>query len=152
MGCATVAPPPPTVPRAVESRLLSVVGERADALGWTTSPVEDGLVRLRMHDGRDLVVREDATAAPWLEAGRWILRRTPGGLEAAEIVSGLGAFLEVRPRGGAAVVVPISEVLGLLQYVRTEGRPSERAECPSGPTSRDERSRPRSSHRWMATV
>jgi hypothetical protein len=122
-GCITVAPPPPTLPRVAESRLLSVVGERADALGWTVSPVEDGLVRLRMHDGRELVVREDATAVPWLEAGRWVLRRAPTGLEAVEIVSGLDAFLEVRPRGGEPLIVPIAEVMGLLHEAPPEPTP-----------------------------
>lgn len=113
-GCITVAPPPVTTSPPAESRLVMVVGERADALGWTTSAAEHGVVRVRMHDGRDLVVREQGVAAPWLEAGRWVLRRTPSGLEPAEIVSGLDAFLEVRPHGQASIIIPIGEVVGIL--------------------------------------
>lgn len=113
-ACITVAPPPVTTSAAAESRLVIVVGERADALGWTTSAAERGMVHVRMHDGRELVVREQGVAAPWLEAGRWVLRRTANGLEPAEIVSGLDAFLEVRPRGGASLIVPIGEVVGIL--------------------------------------
>ncbi len=113
-GCITVAPPPVVTSAPAESRLVMVVGERADALGWTTSAAEHGMVHVRMHDGRDLVVREQAIAAPWLEAGRWVLRRTPNGLEPAEIVSGLDAFLEVRPRGASAIIIPIGEVVGIL--------------------------------------
>ena len=113
-GCITVAPPPLVTSPPAESRLVMVVGERADALGWTTSAAEHGVVRVRMHDGRDLVVREQGVAAPWLEAGRWVLRRTPNGLEPAEIVSGLDAFLEVRPRGQASIIIPIGEVVGIL--------------------------------------
>jgi hypothetical protein len=87
-----------------------------------------------MHDGRELVVREDATAVPWLEAGRWVLRRTSAGLEPAEIVSGLDAFLEVRPRGGATVIVPIGEVVGLLHEAPPEPPPPP-VEAPRGRTS-----------------
>jgi hypothetical protein len=113
-GCITVAPPPVVTSPPAESRLVMVVGERADALGWTTSAAEHGVVRVRMHDGRDLVVREQGVAAPWLEAGRWVLRRTPSGLEPAEIVSGLDAFLEVRPHGQPSIIIPIGEVVGIL--------------------------------------
>ncbi|MBX7194885.1 MAG: hypothetical protein K1X94_22725 [Sandaracinaceae bacterium] len=121
-GCITVAPPPVATSAVAESRLVMVVGERADALGWTTSAPDHGMVHVRMHDGRDLVVREQAIAAPWLEAGRWVLRRTGNGLEPAEIVSGLDAFLEVRPRGAASLIIPIGEVVGILH------------EAPSAPT------------------
>lgn len=113
-GCITVAPAAVNTTPPAESRLVMVVGERADALGWTTGAAEHGVVRVRMHDGRELVVREQGVAAPWLEAGRWVLRRTADGLEPAEIVSGLDAFLEVRPRGGAPAIIPIGEVVGIL--------------------------------------
>lgn len=113
-SCITVAPPRPEAAGLAESRLVMVLGERADALGWTMSAPVEGMLRVRMHDGRELVVRERATAAPWLETGRWVLRRTGTGLEPAEILSGMDAFLEVRPRGGAALIVPIAEVVGIL--------------------------------------
>ena len=113
-GCITVAPPPIVTSPPAESRLVMVVGDRADALGWTTSAPEHGMVRVRMHDGRDLVVREAGVSAPRLEEGRWVLRRAANGLEPAEIVSGMDAFLEVRPRGAASSIIPIGEVVGIL--------------------------------------
>jgi len=113
-SCIAASPVRPDAPALAESRLVMVLGERADALGWTMSAPIEGMLRVRMHDGRELVVRERATAAPWLETGRWVLRRTGAGLEPAEILSGMDAFLEVRPRGGAAVIVPIAEVVGIL--------------------------------------
>jgi hypothetical protein len=134
-ACTAAALPPVASPPA-ESRLVMVVGERADALGWTTSSAEQGMVRVRMHDGRDLVVREQAVAAPWLEVGRWVLRRTGNGLEPAEIVSGLDAFLEVRPRGQAAIIVPIGEVFGILHERPPEADRSQeptQGPAPEGP-------------------
>lgn len=113
-GCITVAPPPVVTTPPAESRLVVVVGDRADALGWTTSAAEHGMVRVRMHDGRDLVVREAGISAPRLEQGRWVLRRAAAGLEPAEIMSGMDAFLEVRPRGATAIIIPIGEVVGIL--------------------------------------
>ncbi|MFN9811902.1 MAG: hypothetical protein ACK6CU_19965 [Deltaproteobacteria bacterium] len=136
LAACTAAVLPPVASPPAESRLVMVVGERADALGWTTSSAEQGMVRVRMHDGRDLVVREQAVAAPWLEVGRWVLRRTGNGLEPAEIVSGLDAFLEVRPRGQAAIIVPIGEVFGILHERPPEADRSQeptQGPAPEGP-------------------
>jgi hypothetical protein len=113
LGTACTLLPNAHTPAHAETRLVTIPGENADTLAETTGPVEDALVPVHTHDGRDLWVREATLGGAMLVPGTWIIIRSGEYLATASVTRSLDAFVEVDVAGTSSMI-PIGDVLARL--------------------------------------
>jgi hypothetical protein len=116
LGTACTLLPRPHTPVHAETRLVTIPGEAADTLAETTGPVEDALVPVHTHDGRDLWVRDATLGGAMLVPGTSVIVRYQDHATTASVSRSLDAFVEVDI-GGSSAILPIGDVLARMHRV-----------------------------------